>query len=365
MGNDLYIRAEIPPSDFTLTGAITDTELSQPESSIKMLRDNFDTMWSTDPFNPTCVDKQVIAERPPVHLQRIVIVVDTSEKMRNLMPEIKTAINSLPADFDVKLVLAEVDGLYESGASQPLYVSGPAESSNRLEKATFVGAADNVPALRKAWDLAAEKPGNNVIVWIHHPQRLRLDSVDELGQRWTDRPYGPTLYSVAASSGTDEIERELDGINEVKSVARTADLSTDLKSLFARLTGSEKTLEFVRSSVKVDDAGLFKAIHTSDHLARLWANDEVARILAPRDSSLEDEAIKLASRYQLVTPVTGAVVLESERQYHANDLKPVDAGTVPTIPEPEMILLLIVAGGFWIWLVFMKYRKSGPGRCTV
>ena len=73
----------------------------------------------------------------------------------------------------------------------------------------------------------------------------------------------------------------------------------------------------------------------------------------------------LAARYQLVTPVTGAVVLETEQQYRENGLKPVDAGTVPTIPEPEMVVLLIVAGAFLIWLAYMKYRKSGPGRCTV
>ena len=126
-----------------------------------------------------------------------------------------------------------------------------------------------------------------------------------------------------------------------------------------------KTYEFVRSSKKLDAKQMPEALETSDHLARLWANDEVARILAPRDASLEDEAITLAARYQLVTPVSGAVVLETEQQYRANDLKPVDAGTVPTIPEPEMVALLIVAGVFLIWLAYMKYRKSGPGRCTV
>jgi hypothetical protein len=366
MWNGLYAPDNVTPNAYTLTGGITDTELSRPESSIRMLRGNFDQMWSTDPFNQNFVVKQTIEERSPVHLQRIVIVVDTSETMWKLVPEIQSAIKSLPADFDVKLVFTESEGLYDRGRSETFYVAEQGEISTKLEFATFAGGADNAPALRKAWDLAAERPGNNAIVWIHHPQRLLIDSVDELKQRWESRPYGPTLYSVAASSGPDEIERELDRINEVKSVARTADLSTDLKNLFARLTGSEKTLEFVRSSMTIDhQSELGKTIKTSDHLARLWANDEVARILAPRDASLEDEAITLAARYQLVTPVSGAVVLETEQQYRANDLKPVDAGTVPTIPEPGMVALLIVAGAFLIWLAFMKYRKSGSGRCTV
>ena len=150
----------------------------------------------------------------------------------------------------------------------------------------------------------------------------------------------------------------------MKSVARAGQLQTDLTNLFAHLTGRVKTLQFVRSSKKLDKKRL-SGVETSDHLARLWANDEVARILAPRDDTLTDEARSLAIQYQLVTPVSGAVVLENAEQYRASGLQPVDAGTVPTIPEPEIAGLLIVAGAFFIWLAYMKYRKQGRGNCTV
>ncbi|HET6976521.1 MAG TPA: hypothetical protein VFI24_09385 [Pyrinomonadaceae bacterium] len=362
MWTSLYTPDNLTPQYYGLTANLTDTELSLPISSISQLRGNFDQMWSPDPFNKEFVIQQKIEEHSPAHLRRIVVVVDTSEPMRSAAADIQSAIKTLPLDFDVKLVLTESDG--NGAESLPAIERG--EISSRLDVTTFAGGTDNAPALRKAWDLAAETPGNNAIVWIHHPQRLLIDSVDTLKQRWENRPYGPTLYSVRTASDTDEIERQLDRIDEMKSVARTSDLATDLKNLFARLTGSEKTLAFVRSSKKIDDQSVReKAIMTSDHLARLWANDEVARILAPRDSSLEDEAIALAAQYQLVTPVSGAVVLETDQQYRANDLKPVNAGTVPTIPEPEMVALLIIAGGFLIWITFMKYRKSGSGRCTV
>ena len=86
--------------------------------------------------------------------------------------------------------------------------------------AEFEGGADNVPALLKAWELAAEKPGNNAIVWIHSPQLLQLESVEGLRQRWERRPYGPLLYSVQTKPGSDEIEKNLDGIHEVRTVPR-------------------------------------------------------------------------------------------------------------------------------------------------
>ena len=350
--------------DFILAGSIRDEELAHGNSAVLVDRSDVHEMWSKDPFEKGFIVQQKIDERTPAHLQRIVLVVDTSETMLEDRWQVQSAVKSLPPEFDVKLLLADADII---GADKWLenMAPGPVAINSVLDYADFAGGADNVPALLKAWDLAAEKPGNNAIVWIHDPQRLLIRGPEELIQRWNNRPYGPTLYSVQATRGADEIEKVLDGINEVKSIARTGNLEQDLKYLFARLTGSMKTYEYVRSSKKLDKKLTSEAVETSDHLARLWANDEVARILAPRNAELEDAAITLAARYQLVTPVSGAVVLETEQQYKANDLKPVDAGTVPTIPEPEMIVLFIVAGAFMIWIAYMKYRKSGPGRCTV
>ena len=160
--------------------------------------------------------------------------------------------------------------------------------------------------------------------------------------------------------------KRLDGINEVKTVARMNHLEKDLKTLFAQLTSKTKTFEFVRKSkVVAEFPSANEAVQTSDHVARLWANDEVARILAARDSALNDAAIKLASKYQLVTPVTGAVVLETAQQYDAAGLTPVDPGSVPTIPEPEMIVLLIVATVILGCLAWRKLRTVTGGGFTV
>ncbi|HEU4835398.1 MAG TPA: VIT domain-containing protein [Pyrinomonadaceae bacterium] len=339
---------------FSVAGTLDDQWLSDSNSSVTLNRSGAREMWTRDPLNAGFVISQSVTEQSPAYLRRIVLVVDTSKGMQNFSGDIERAIASLPSDFDVKLVLA--DGLFEGvtwNANTP------------MNFARFDGGADNAPALLKAWDLAAEKAGNNAIIWIHSPQLMLLSPVDELRQRW-QRPYGPKLYSVQTTSGSDEIEKRLDGIDEVKPVARTGLLENDLGNLFAQLTGRVKKLEFVRSSKKFEkQMTTSTAVQTSDHLARLWANDEVLRVLALRDESLTDEATALAVRYQLVTPVSGAVVLETAEQYRASGLQPVDAGTVPTIPEPEMVALLIVAGAFLIWLTYMKHRKQGRGTCTL
>ena len=358
------LATSMEDNDFILAASIRDEELAQGRSGILVYRSDIPEMWSKDPFEKGFIVQQKIEERTPAHLQRIVLVVDTSETMLKNRWKVQSAVRSLPPEFDVKLLLADADII---GADKWVenMVAGPDAINSVLDYTEFAGGADNMPALLKAWDLASEKPGNNAIVWIHDPQRLLIRAPEELIQRWNNRPYGPILYSVQATRGADEIEQALDRIDEVKSVTRTGNLEQDLKYLFARLAGRMKTYEYVRSSKKLDQKLTPGGVETSDHLARLWANDEVARILAPRNAELEDAAITLAARYQLVTPVSGAVVLETEQQYRANDLKPVDAGTVPTIPEPEMIVLFIVAGAFMIWIAYMKYRKSGRGRCTV
>ena len=46
---------------------------------------------------------------------------------------------------------------------------------------------------------------------------------------------------------------------------------------------------------------------------------------------------------QLVTPVSGAVVLERKEQYTRHGLEQVDPNSVPTIPEPGSASLVAAA----------------------
>jgi hypothetical protein len=84
---------------------------------------------------------------------------------------------------------------------------------------------------------------------------------------------------------------------------------------------------------------------TDRHAARLWGREEIER-LRTTPASL-DTAIQLALQLQLVTPVSGAVVLERQEQYDRHGLKPVDAATVPTVPEPATAGLLAL-GAAWL-----------------
>jgi hypothetical protein len=86
-------------------------------------------------------------------------------------------------------------------------------------------------------------------------------------------------------------------------------------------------------------------------LARLWAADQVQRLLAKDDEPERLAATALARRYQLVTPVSGAVVLETTQQYDEAGLTPVDRGSVPTVPEPEEWMLMAAVFVLLLWMV--------------
>jgi hypothetical protein len=99
-------------------------------------------------------------------------------------------------------------------------------------------------------------------------------------------------------------------------------------------------------SHKINRTGSRQAVGklVGKHLKRLWARDETLRLAAQRKG---DEAVKLAAKNQLVTSLTGAVVLETKEQYDRHNLKAADPMTVPTIPEPSIMSLIgIIAAMF-------------------
>lgn len=99
-----------------------------------------------------------------------------------------------------------------------------------------------------------------------------------------------------------------------------------------------------------------KELTRNRHIVRLWARDRIQQLV---DIKKRQQAIKLAARYQLVTSVSGAVVLESEAQYKRAGLNPVKPGTVPTIPEPEEWAMLMVVLFLLSWFKFRRPQGNG------
>ena len=87
------------------------------------------------------------------------------------------------------------------------------------------------------------------------------------------------------------------------------------------------------------------------HLLKLWAKEEVIRLLAQRQAA---QAIELASQYQIVTPVSGAVVLETKQPYDQAGLTPAASETVPVISEPQTLILMVL--GLELVVFFRRFK---------
>lgn len=361
--NSKSLQTEQPASNLhAIRGALRDAELSEPLAVVHSMRASEITeAWTHDAQKKDGeIVRQVIKEREPNSSSHIILVLDTSQRMRSSIPEIIAALETLPPNIELKIVLAGGNGVYEESPDGPVPSGSPIEIARQLKGIGFEGGANNVPALVKAWNIAAGNP-ESAIVWIHAPQTLLLQPVEELRQRRERRPANvPMLYSVQTENGADRIEEKLDGAHLITGIARMNPLRIDLEKLFAELTGQRKTLEFVRTNEPAAETNKSPATkETSAHLAKLWANDEVERLTNAKEKNGVEDAVKLAVLYQLVTPVSGAVVLETQEQYQRAGLEPVEGGTVPTIPEPETWLLIAVVAAIFLWMLYRQKLLRG------
>ncbi len=238
----------------------------------------------------------------------------------------------------------------------------------RLQNLDIEGGRDNATALIRAWDWLQKQAqsADGKIVWLHGPQPIPIGDHAGLLHRIERRPRGALIYERQIAAGRNVLVEELHRHAKLRTLPPSSPenppasngnsvINTTVQDLRQLLLGANSALVPTRiqrphqpSSDAAPDptqdptqesAQDPATKQTSAHLVRLWAADEVMRAVT---EGHRDDAIATAVAYQLITPVSGAVVLESQAQYEEASLKPVSPGSVPTIPEPETWLLLIV-----------------------
>ncbi len=287
--------------------------------------------WARSTLDPEVVVQQAFVAREVPPRGRTVLVVDASSACAAHWDELCDGLEqaALPGGLDLLLAGDTVEALEDVGSS---------EAAAWLRARRGVGGIDAAPALVAAFD-RAEVRGTDV-VWIHGPQPLQLGSLEALRQRVERGAVEITAAGLVA--GRNLVLEALDDVGVARGRALDA---AQVRLGVQRLLQERRTgfVELRRELARiVGERG--EGGQTSDHLVRLWANGEVQRRIATQDPRDREAALELAARFQLVTPLSGAVVLETEAQYAEAGLTPVDRVTVPGIPEPETLALLAVAG---------------------
>lgn len=313
---------------YSLEAALADNELTAASSLIVVSRDASNTSWSHDTSPNGPITRQVLQSAPAAAPTRLAVVIDSSASMAASAQSLAEAVSHLPPRLELYVIFAD-DLANPDAVISP---TTPLNAAASIRSHEFIGGQDNTAALAQALNKVLSAQASS-LVWIHGPQPVILQSSMSIEQK-LDRRGQVRWYDVQVTPGPNLIAERLDGLADIQTLSLPR-----LQALFTRWrAGGDETIV---QRQHVPSAGLASE-QTSDHLARLWAHDEVKRLLymerAPRQAIIE-----LAHNYRLVTPVSGAVVLETQQQYDDAGLTPVPEGTVPSIPEPEEWALMIIA----------------------
>ncbi|MDY7232417.1 VIT domain-containing protein [Hyalangium rubrum] len=341
--------------------ALSDDVLHPPQAVLTVQRKGVpETAWTEDLLEPAAyvVRQQVrnaVAEVP----ERVVLVLDGSVGMKDALPEVAAALSAFPQGTELS-VLAALDGVEELLPLGKVDAAVLQRVSERVRELSPAGGQDSSVVLARAWSMVASE-GRTVVLWVHGPHPLGpMMHPDGLSQSespdywWLTARHPDEILDVMVGRGPNQVAVDLSTFAPFRTVPRIGSLEQDLKDLFSSWGHAAPT--FSRERLPV--AGLELppgAAKTSSHLARLWAREEVSRLSAVIEPAARTKAIDLAARHQLVTELTGAVVLERQEQYDEAGLTPVDPGTVPGVPEPETWMLLAVA---CVLLIAFRLRRT-------
>lgn len=264
----------------------------------------------------------------------LIIVVDGSLRIRPHAAAINAALANITPGRSVGLHIAAEPPI--NIAPAPWSAAHATRIRTALEAHIFTGGQDNTPALTEALKTASTEPDARLL-WIHGPQPLRFEATASLLDQAAARiGTMPTVDHYAVEPGPNELWPDAPWAWRARLLPSHGNVAADL----TRILTSPKPATIRRPA---STEASTTAPHGTDHIVRLWAHDEILSLMSKDPEKNRTEATRLAADLRLVTPVSGAVVLETAAQYQAANLNPVEKGTVPTVPEPHEWALIILA----------------------
>lgn len=288
--------------------------------------------------------ERLAAPRGPVML-----VVDSSADMAGIASALPHALAAIAPGRPVGLVVAGDEP--QTVAVRPWSPEQAARVRAALATVRFRGGQDDRAALANA--LRALPRADATLLWLHGAQPVRFTSPEPALEQALDRlPALPRLVRYQVTPGramTLGGNRWFDG---ARLPSPSGDLAADLRAVLTEVAGDAPRWGVARAPAAGGETT------GSAHIVRLWAAEQLAGKTGSRGKERE-AGIALAHRLNLITPISGAVVLETDRDYGANGLPVPDPDAVPTVPEPGTwaLLILIALAGAWL----LKRQRAFAG----
>jgi hypothetical protein len=261
-----------------------------------------------------------LREVPIVSPKRLYVVIDGSGALKDQASQIVEALSVIPSSLKPTVYFVAEDSSSDSSTQASISPITPDQAKKAITADKFVGGQDNEATLQEVLETAAEQ-SSSAVLWIHGPQPT---SRDLPSNTILDLVHKVRLFDMQVHSGPVSTLQALHTADASKMLSTvTVANSSVVQGVKELVAGWEKgTKQFlVRRSLssKKPDAPSVADRALSAQVTCLWANEEVTRLLA---NGMEQQARALAAKYRLVTPVTGAVVLDTANSYAEWQLDP-------------------------------------------
>jgi hypothetical protein len=264
-------------------------------------------------------------------INSLLIVIDGSASMQQSFAQIAEALKAIPPSMQVqiKVVGDTTTELYpglQAGGSAAVITAAETMKTMKAE-----GGQDDSATLDDALSLAAMS-SKMAVLWIHAAQPVTSESSASI-QASLKRAERPLLFDLQVMAGPNEL---LNGVNSQKTlvrVERSGDLTSDLITFFNACSDASTNPEpeFAFSQVIAKNAPGVEIATTAENsntipvdkrLAQIWANERIAEDLRNPLLARGSEPGVLAQAFQIISPVSSAIVTEPEEKTLATAVKP-------------------------------------------
>jgi Vault protein inter-alpha-trypsin domain len=302
-------------STATWEGKLANSDLSSTQSIVSVLRQaGARIVWTPNPLDKKAILWQSVEERTVPRPKRIILVLDSSSGMSAHLVEVANSLDAFPPGVELGVLIASDAGADLLTPVQTVTPQMRSALSERIRGTQCEGGRSNVAGLLQAWDLAGASDAG-MVVWVHGPIRELTDAPEPFLDRWLEVRVKPRFLDIQTESGPNRLLERLGAAEGFDSVTRRWSLSEDLRRILA--VNKRKSIEttLVRGSSENEPGNALQAFGpTAWAMTCLWAHDRISSLLRAEVPD-SNAALGLAKKYHVVSPVTGAVVLETDEQY--------------------------------------------------